>query len=266
MTSVSEDEIISFIVQMVNKTRQEEKSLELELRVGQFTPSNKFIAGYHFNHRVVINRLIDRMSTVCEERENWANKKQYMFMRAAYPSGIRQTCIPNVQKTFSTKKVIEKLDLSSDRLYDLRISLSMEEPVNIKNNREIREMVKKRKPYSIRIIQRASFVETLPLDLEGGTFQLQFDISKVSPQAKNKLECTNQPCSYHCEIELLTPIAPSKSPEEELAQNRLIARSILARGRVLLGTHVLDEGGQSSRIQTAKVYMLNSWKAKENAM
>lgn len=252
------DNVFGSVVKMVEYVRERHKEdIEMELRIGQFTNNGEFFPGYQHQNKAVISRLLKRLEKNSKDINTWENVKQYVFIRAEYPNGIRQTCIPKQEnsKTFSIKKRLGKVDISTDRIYDLRFSLCRETPVQISKDHAIHEMVKKNKPESVRVMQRASFTEEIPMG--DYKFKLQYDISKVSKQSQTKLSCTKYPCTYHCEIELLGKLLPLSDKDEENRQNEFIARSFISRGKALLGTFTLTPSGLVELPQP-KLYLLNN--------
>ena len=250
------DNVLSSVCKMVQYVREHHnEDIELELRIGQFTVNGEFFPGYQYQNRSVISRLIQRMEKNCESMGEWENNKQYMFIRAEYPNSVRQTCVPNSPKVFTLKKRLGKVDISTDRIYDVRFSLCKETPIRLASNHAIHEMVKRDKPLSVRMIQRASFIETIKMG--SSSFKVQYDISKVSRQSNSKMTCTQHPCTYHCEIELIDSLTPMSDKLEEKRQNEFIAMSLISRGRALLGTHTITENGLMSLPQP-KLFVLNN--------
>jgi hypothetical protein len=252
------DPVLTAVVKMVAYVRDNpQNDIELELRIGQFVSSGTFFPGYQHQNRPVVKRLLSRLTTTCEKKTQWTGKKQYVFIRAEYPQGIRQTCIPkHTDKTLTMKKRLGKIDISTDRVYDLRFSLCRETCVQPKNDHAIYEMVRKNKPESVRVMQRASFVETVPFS-KSSSIQLQYDISKVSEQSNSKMSCTKNPCSYHCEIELVSQLQPLKDKDQESKENEYIARVMLSRGKALLGSYTIV-ADTSVPLPPPKLFLLNN--------
>lgn len=224
---------------MIERVRSADQPLELEVRIGQFSNGNTFLTGYRHNERDLIKRLKERLEKNVSHLPNWTQPgMQSIFIRAEYENGIRQDCIPGSnQSKFNSKKCIEKLDLISDRAYDIRISLSEEFSIDTSQDTELCVSLKTKKPTSVRYIYRATYIEKVPID-EDGFFSLQYDISKVSQPSADKMDCTKAPCNYHCEIELLPGFKRLEDKREEMLQNEFIAKSLLARAKALLGTHI----------------------------
>jgi hypothetical protein len=229
--------------------------MELEMRIGQFTTGGQFTPGYTSENRHIIQRLLRRLEKNCQDKDNWTNDKQYMFIRAEYPNGIRRTCIPNnPDKTLLIeKKRLGKIDLNTDRNYDIRFSLCSEAVVT---SDQVLSMVKINKPESVRMIQRASFIETINLQ-DHQHFRLQYDISKVSKQSDDKMTCTKYPCSYQCELELIEKLQPLDDKAEEEKQNKFIARVMIDRSRALLGSYTITPNGLTA-LNTAKLCIVRS--------
>ena len=103
-------------------------------------------------------------------------------------------------------------------------------------------------------------VEKSPLPFticENCSIVFQWDISKVSAEAPTKKKSTENPCTYHCEIELKTKLFPIEDKTVQAQQNALIADLLIARGRALLGTSVLDSNHQPQPLPPAKLLLIN---------
>jgi hypothetical protein len=219
--------------EMVHHVRYSD-TYELEIRLGLVT-ERCFLSGYDHQYKHVVNRLITRLKRNCKLLPQWTMKDQYMFMRAEYEDGIRQTCMPgNGTSNYETKRNLQNVDLVClSHPLDLRCSLSVETPVHPMSS------LYTQAPKSVRVIQRATFHEEF---CEKGHIlcQFQYDVSKVTPKAKDKFKCTQSPCRYHCEIELTNTLHPIADKKEEERQDKCIARALLFRGGSFLGTHTMD--------------------------
>ena len=146
------------------------------------------------------------------------------FLHSYYEDNIRRTTIPaRREDVYIRKKVLQQINIASDRAFDLRIALSHEEPISA----DISSRLSIQEPKTVGYVQRKSYVETLP----NGSL-LQYDISKVSPQMPNKFLATDVPCTYHVEVELLY-VSPQTSSKE-------LAHILLSRAKALLGTHAVS--------------------------
>lgn len=210
--------------------------VELEVRVGQFDRNHKnFVSGYHVNYQPVITRLLKRLGNTCQASVNWTDLGQSMYVVVEHSGGIRQVCHSDQTKKERVirKSKIAQLDLKTDREYDLRVGLASEVAVDTEKPAIFNE-VRRGKPTSVRIVQRASFLEN------SGPYTFRYDISKVSPATQNKMQCTNKPCFYHCEVELTSQLhAVPASQHEDVC----IAEMLLARGKALLGNHYITQSG-----------------------
>jgi hypothetical protein len=232
--------------------------LELEVRVGQVSANNTFVAGYANEHRNLITKLSDRLqhnvthsplSSPLGYTYEWTAGPDLLILRCEYENGLRRSIIPNQPPEYQLKKRLGKVDLVTDRPYHLRWALSEEKPVVMDSTYKDYNMVKKNPPKTFRYYQRKSFFETVtvPADLGPGSEDLQFrfryDLSRVSPLGKNKKECTEAPYRFHCEVELVStlPVTASQpSPEQREwtdYYDGVLADLFLQRAKAVLGTH-----------------------------
>ena len=267
-------EVLSSVTKMVSHVRQNDKDpIEMEVRVGHFTYGGEFSAGFSNMNTdeilQVINRLVNSLNKNCTQLKHWTKIPEFQMLRAVYPHNIRRTCVTGTdqtpeQNTLCIKSRIGKIDITTDRSPDLRFSICRETPINLHRDHAAYDSVTRNKPESVRIMQRASFVEVIPFDprqtypevdgkispAEHECFRLQFDISKVSPRASTKIEtckgvkpsATNTTCAYHCEIELVTKLRPLQDKTESEQQDQFIAQSMINRAKALLGSYDITTG------------------------
>jgi hypothetical protein len=215
--------------------------LELEIRVGLFGQDNTFNPGY--SHVALMKRMMLRLQNNCAKLKNWTKLDDFKFLTSEFPNNLRKRTCPQTTPILIEKKKLAKLDLSSNRIMGLRVCLSNEIPVT--DSKRITEC-EKIEPLSMRIVHRASFVEKVCFDNFSVSFQ--YDISKVSSAARNKIECTKTPASYQCEIEIKDKLIKLGNEQEELRQNRLIAFTFLNNAKTFLGTHKLVSNDVSERL------------------
>lgn len=228
------------VVKLIEQLRAHpDDPLELEIRVGQFSSDQEFTAGYAQQQMDLIGRLMPRLQkTVDTHPTRWKFEGRYTMVRGEYGNGIRQTCRPGQEEVFQQKSLVSRVDLLTDRPYHLRVSLSRESSVPS-------PVPRSEPPQSVRLIDRATFLEHVPALSPSSLPEpliFQWDISKVSSSGKTKKDCTDKPCTYHCEVELRTKLRPLEDKKLEHIQDELIASLLLARGSALLGTFVRSEG------------------------
>ena len=251
---ISNDPILISITELVAFVRSKKSEhLELEIRVGTFGQDNTFHPGY--SHIGLIRRMITRLKNNCAKLKSWTTLNEVAFLNTEFPNNVRKrvglTPIPIIVK----KEKLSKIDIGSDRMMlGLRVSLSRETPVlgsSLVDN-EGKELA----PSSIRYIHRASFIQKIHFT---NTFSVsvQFDISKVSQSAPNKLECTKTPAQYHCEVELLDKLTSLNNPEEEIIQNQYIAYALLQAAKTFLGTHKIIVGEVPERLTQPNLVILS---------
>ncbi len=236
------DPVFNALYDLVSYVRNHNsENLELEIRVGLFGQDNTFNPGY--SHVALMRRMMIRLENNCSKLKNWTHLGEIQYLNSEFPNNIRKRTAPQTKPIIIEKKNIAKIDLSSTRIMGLRVSLSSEIPViDLKRVTEC----EKNDPISLRIVRRASFIEKISFDNFSVSFQ--YDISKVSSAARNKIECTKTPATYHCEIELKDKLLKIGNEEEEQRQNKLIAFTFLNNAKVFLGTHKLMPGDTSERL------------------
>jgi len=250
-----DDYLIQRVASMVNyiRHRPEQPGLELEARVGKFVPGD-FQAGYDSKFKDIILRMINRLNRSAEHSTYWKAEKQYAMQRFNYANGVRKTCVPRAKQMDTTYTLKQRVDEGinlrcNNREYDARISLSNETPIttDTPEGKAMIQALKKTKVESVRLLHRASFVHTVPPESYVVTknpsvvtkpIQFQFDISKVSTAGHNKLNSSQGPVFYHCEVELLNRqnLTPLQDAEEERKQDQFIAQYLIQCLRSLLGT------------------------------
>jgi hypothetical protein len=255
MSSKGQDLLLENFVKLVQTARDNNaKEMRLEVCIGQFLTNGNFVPGYNHRFRHVINRLLKRLEKNCEDFDYWNDVKKHVFIRANYPKGVTQTCDPNkVNRSFIIQKCVGSIDIRTSHPCDMRVKLSTETHVDPKKDSDICLLVRNNKPDSVRMLQRASFTETVYID-ELCSFQLQFNISKISEPGSDKISCTNHPCAYHCQVELKDKLIPLLDKKLELEHNIFIANSILDRSRALLGTYQNTDAGILP-LPVAKLYV-----------
>lgn len=243
------DSILYKIVQLVSKLRNnanDQIPFELECRIGQFTTQGKFVAGYEISHKALISRLLAALKERTKLSTNWSQIDSYSFVRSNYSNHIRSTHFGNSSNKpteYLCKKIINHIDLKTDnREYDVRFSLASEKPIQLKQeSQEIYNMITKNEPDRVCVGRRTSFLEIVNtngnLDVKNDfDFQLRYDISQISKAGRTKKEACEQPCDYHCEIEIYNKLQPLTNKTEEHKQDVYIAKVLLSRMSSLLGT------------------------------
>ncbi len=243
------DPIIRSLVALVDYTRSHNSEhLELELRVGTFGQDHSFTAGY--SHVPVISKMMKRLKNNALKLKTWTDVGKAEFNSCEYPNNVRKRVPPN---QIITKRKLAKIDIQSDRGMGLRVCLSSEIPVT---DPQTLQDCDKNEPISLRIIKRVSFVQKVCF-ANGFDFLVQYDISKVSQAAPNKLECTKNPACYHCELELKTALSKLLDPETEMRQNQMIAYGLLSCAKTFLGTHRIVENDVAERLPPPSLVILS---------
>lgn len=220
---------------------------ELEARVGKFNSNGTFTAGITNQYRAVVSKLLSRFEQNCkDDPQHWQKVPQDLIVKTDYPGCLRHIATPQTgASSLLIKKRIDQLDTVTDRHCDLRFSLS--EEVTIENNIEKEACLQRmsvEKSECVRIVQRASFIETVDVDIVG-YFKFRYDISKIS----EKVDCetkdqTSIPSTYHFEVELLSDnLDISVDKEIQNRHDEYLATCLLHRARALLGTSLQTATG-----------------------
>jgi hypothetical protein len=255
------DSVFDKVLKMVEKYRKSKKNLELECRIGQFTTQHQFVPGYEYQHLKVITKMISSLHKKVACCSNWSSIERYKFCRCQFAHDIRSTHIEGKKAIYVKKKGIDKINIKTDnREYDVRFALASEEVVELKQNKDVYNMISKSEPDNVRLGKRLSFFEEVntnnddkkPNDFE---FKLRYDITQFTKPARNKIEACGEPTDYHCEIEMDNQLLPLENKEIENKQNRYIAKVLLSRIGSLLGTSVITPSGHES-LDHPKFYLL----------
>lgn len=255
--------------QWIKHIRHHEKQqyLELELRLGIFQHS-QFDAGVHDynteneeqaqkNVLSFINHIVEQFKTIGKTNKTWSPMIDIVMQRARYQGDVRHTVYKTSENDKITKDYIKKttkkhIDVKTSRLFDIRASLAMEEPISMDDEKSaLVRMIKQNPPLSLHPIKRCSIWELIQCGVNQYV-TLRYDISKVAPPSNTKFEVHKVPCSYHVEMELdISPEAygrfdktpgfkPLQDPQEEEEENKYLAKMIWERFSTLLGTHMKD--------------------------
>jgi hypothetical protein len=236
------DPVLNAVCDLVAYVRNHNtEPLELEIRVGLFGQDNTFNPGY--SHVALMRRMMVRLQNNCAKLKNWTKLDELKFLTSEFPNNVRKRTCPQTKPVLIEKKKLAKIDLSSNRIMGLRVCLSNEIPIT---DSKVITDTEKTEPISLRIVHRASFIEKVSFDNFSVSFQ--YDISKISCTARNKIECTKTPATYHCEIELKDKLQKLGNEEEEKRQNKLIAFTFLNHAKTFLGTHKLIQGEVSEQL------------------
>lgn len=259
--SASRDRVRDSVVRMIQYMRANHtQNMELEIRVGKFSTDNCFHPGFSADHRILINRMGNRMhkNTIHPEMKHlWSSTPQSLVMRCEYEKGVRKTVKPNHEEEIIVKQRIGKIDITTDREYHLRFSLSRETKINLTPKHHLFNTVNQGPPLSVRYLMRSTFTEKIPSVTKDpeDDFCLQWDISKVSERAATKEKSTKSPCTFHCEIELKSQLKPLADKAKEEQQDQLLADLLLARARAVLGTSYI-QGDSLRPLPPAKLMIL----------
>jgi hypothetical protein len=234
--------------------------LELEIRLGTFSQDHHFTPGFHHTQRQIIQKALDRFRTNGTKLKDWTTLPELNYIVSEYGDNIRTIVNPGSPLKTQKKKKLVTLDLTTDRSHGFRICLSEEMDLTEHTHPDIFTMIKKQAPLSVRFVQRASFLTRIPMDTSD--LRVQYDISKVSTGA-NKLECTKQPASYHCEIELKGHLHKLGNEEQEVYDNQFIANQLLCYAKALLGSYRKDDKNVYHALPQPKVFFLNEHWEKE---
>lgn len=227
------------------------ENLELEIRVGHFSADNDFVAGINHKHLKTNLRLLTRIEKNATVLKQWKLQEDlFTMMRFEYDGGVRKTCRVKTDNPpdYIAKRVLKKIDIVTNRPFHFRLAISRETRLHITPSHHMYETVTKKPPLSVRIIQRKSFLETVPNETNSflGTkdnlpFQFQWDLSKVSPPAATKQQATTEPAVYQVEFELKSQLIPIPDSAQEQTCNELLARLIMERIYATSGTHVIKK-------------------------
>ncbi len=255
--------ILEFISKCVHNFREHPKTLELEIRVGKIS-SDFFQAGYKNNHKSVILRLIERLIynsknfTSFEQRANglvtkWSMQPKMIYSKSFYKYKnykITRISIANKPESIIKKRKLKILTIETTRPYDIRIALNEETNVNM--DKELSTFISRSAPNYVSVHERASFIEEIKIS-DSSFLTFRYDITKVSPPGLTKNECTNKPCSYHCEVELIDAplLTNDKNIDKDL--DDMIAELFLKHGLFLLGTHVIVSKNNSTCLSQPKI-------------
>jgi hypothetical protein len=209
----------------------------LEVRLGRYDAANTFMPGFRHDNTAVVQRLMRRLTANCRDKPNWKAVDQYLFLRSYYPDGIRCTHAPDRTDVggYQTKRRVAGMDLTTNRPHHMCVSLMEHKDVDASGDARLTEMLKRDRPESMRLLQRASFVETVQMGQRH--LQLRYDISKVSPSKSDKKHCTSAPCNYHFGLKVESALSALGGKEEEDTEDAFIVEALLARMRAMLGTH-----------------------------
>lgn len=211
-------------------------SVELEFRLGQHRNGN-FVSGFPPDSQSAVKNLIRRLRYNAECPDLPWTMKTSSFIVAQYEDGIRHICGLDKSEKFQRKEVLASVDFAANnRPYNLRLSLSREQDVCV----PVDDMRRKTPPKSVRIVLRHSFTETT----DTGTV-FRYDISKVSPEGKDKMECSKKPCYYHCEVEYVS--------------GTFSFDSLWTRAISLLGSHRVYPDGRYEKLPKPELTVMKSF-------
>lgn len=258
-SSVALDRVREALCRMVQYVRKNHAdNLEFEVRIGQFTVDNEFEPGYRYDHLPVVARLRARMENNTKDARlssQWkVAEPMYKMIRCEYEGGVRRTCRQREpdkpeSEEYLMKRRMGKVDILTDRPYHFRASVSRETRLHITPSHHMYQTVTQNPPKSVRFVQRASFLETVPalpgvvLGTENNQpFVFQWDLSKVSEPGPNKKAAAEGQCTYHCEFELRNKLIPVENKDHEAQLNNLLVDLVVARIRALSGSHIIEKG------------------------
>jgi hypothetical protein len=214
-------------------TRDESRLCELEVRIGQFNVKGYFVPGFQAGQKATVARLLKRLQTSCALNPlTWTEHPQVIYLRSFYDHNVRRTHYTDPPRQVTeTKLKLETVEVQTDRPYQLRFCLSQESPllddVSLRNT----------EVSAVQFVQRASFVELVHVQGKKPV-KFQYDVSKVSPRAKDKASSAGQLCTYHFEVELLRETANGAlSHSAPQPTNEEITDLLLSRCHAMLGTH-----------------------------
>lgn len=207
-------------------------NIELEMRLGKI--GEHFSAGMDKTHIPFIARLNSRLAGSAAHFDNWKALEHLAYQRSKYPGNVRQTIVPNVYISTIRKTPLQKIDIRTDRLFDLRLSLA--EEITLTNDDATKRMLQET-PESVQFLQRKSVREHIKLS-DSFTLELQYDVTKVSREMPTKLQATLYPCTYQVEVEIVSDLKALADKNEENFQNEWIAKTLLSRAKALLGSYV----------------------------
>jgi hypothetical protein len=261
----SHNELEIEIDQMIKILKDNNGTLEMEVRIGEYDSNLNFHAGYPSDYRMVPGRLINRLKnnvniSNSNNDSKWSMENERMYIKSYYNyKGVTiiRTSIPNETDKFIIKQRKKIIDVKTNRPRDLRFSLNEEVPVIVKKeiDNEMYNLIHKEPPNFVSVVARISFFETIKI-LDNNVIIFRYDISKVSDGDKTKIDSVKKPCSYHCEIEIMNPIPKSPNPEIETQLNHLIRNLFLDRAKAMLGTHLKTQNG-TIQLETPKLLIVN---------
>ena len=261
---VTRDPVIDGLVGRLRYCRSRpDEHLELESRVGQFDSSLSFQAGFHDDHRNIIESLQSALKQNTEKHQDrWQTQPGGMLMHMFYHNNLRRTLLFSTsppQNVYIVKHKLGELNIHTDRPYHLRFSLKGETPADMTpgHSNGFHTAVERQAPQSVQIGSRHSFIECVTSPVHGWQVRFRYDLTKLTPPGRNKMEAMKHQCRWHCEIELVSPLAPLSDKGEERLQDQWIAKLWLARSCVLLGTHYVNSEGAQCALPTPKLKVIH---------
>ncbi len=253
--------VLGAITDMISYSRSHIGS-EFAIRVGCFTPQGDFINGYQIEHMSLISKLRKCMQKTCQEKSNWTLEPDVLLMRADYTDKVRSTTmvLKNVKDPLVTSKTrIQRLGLTSNRIYDLLASITKEVPINPEVGSEVYKIIQRKEPISVRFIEKGVYYENVSYG--DVNIKLRYEITKVSPKGPTKMASTGKPCSYNCSVTLAdvcrvgAGVSQPPSLVEEKNLNGVIAKLMISRASALLGSYTLANG-QLTKLENIKLDLL----------
>jgi hypothetical protein len=179
---MTKDEIVDSLIPLIEEFKRD-PNLELEGILGVFG-SNKFVTGVDFNY---FKALYGSCSPEGKDFNIWSKPEEKLhFASYYYKDSVRGRYNVKDRPVFVRKVSKNRLNLNcKQRLYDIRINLKEEKPLQNYCAKDI--------PEYVRLHERWSFIYK---DV------WRYDFSKVSSGATKELACASQPV-FEVELEIL---------------------------------------------------------------
>ena len=261
---MANDPVLHAMTQQVSKYRYGPDTMELEIRVGTLTSDRRFTAGFSHEHRHMMRDLATALQRNVQSdtaHQRWQGGGDYTFMNSFYDAeGIRRRSKQFKDRTDHSvvrKRVVNLVNIMTDRPYHLRFALQDEEPVPYHRGSVHYEKLSKEPPDFVQIGRRIEFTETIGM-IGDPTLNVvfQYDLTQLSRRENNKRNCAGSPCSWHSEIELKTKLQPLANKIQERSQDEWVAKLFLVRAGLMLGSHYTDPQKKTNHLLKPPTFQL----------
>lgn len=243
-------DVLHSINEMVKKffvLRKQGKNPELEARIGRLVVDKKrnrqgksktvFKPGFG-NHPSLIKKFNKSISNIKKspDKDRWEHSKSIVYIENIFPNNIRSIVMPpqkNVprSKTSTFTRWQEKIRVCNvdvaltNRIFDIRFSLSVEKDLQITDERVKKNKTKK--PDKFKMFTHISNLIKCDFD-EHSKLGLRYDVRKIAEsETKNMYDV---PCDYHIEVEIDNKYTTATIEHSELISKHLILKTLSAVG------------------------------------